>query len=539
VIKTNRIITPGGSFARAITKAVKNYAALFLVASFFLAQQILYAPPQVLASEVKIPSLLDSKEVSKFTEIKKMIDGWRYSDAFSAITEKLNSKDKLSDAEKKALYINLAVVLKMLGKPADALSNIKLAHELNASSEVCLYYLSLLSLSVSDIAAASSYAGKLKEISPENPWAYLMSASIFAFEGRARKAYDEIKKAIKLERDFFEARAFLFSYYKKRKKYESARDELKKLMKLTPNFELAPFFTAAGFADRKAASEKVKSEILYEYGNLMYNYFKNPKTALKYYKQSEKLNGSHIKTKIGMAQCYALFGQNDRAGELLAEALKINPDDRIAAEHYNSFSASGSVENFINLNINTLKSVAISTKFSFCPHCGMANELNSKKCSNCKKSLSSPPKTEKPVPGDQGAEKKAEIVVDPEEFTQSDEIEQKYDRCLEAGIKNLEQSDYESAEINFKEMILLMPDSPEGYNMLGATYLATRNYDVAISNFKRAISLNSDFAEGYFSLGKAYELTGKTGRAEDMYKKALKIDSEYEEAADALKKLKK
>ncbi|NMB83617.1 MAG: hypothetical protein GYA14_17555, partial [Ignavibacteria bacterium] len=193
-------------------------------------------------------------------EIKKMIDGWRYSDAFSAITEKLNSKDKLSDAEKKALYINLAVVLKMLGKPADALSNIKLAHELNASSEVCLYYLSLLSLSVSDIAAASSYAGKLKEISPENPWAYLMSASIFAFEGRARKAYDEIKKAIKLERDFFEARAFLFSYYKKRKKYESARDELKKLMKLTPNFELAPFFTAAGFADRKAASEKVKSE---------------------------------------------------------------------------------------------------------------------------------------------------------------------------------------------------------------------------------------------------------------------------------------
>ena len=203
MIKTNRIITPGGSFARAITKAVKNYAALFLVASFFLAQQILYAPPQVLASEVKIPSLLDSKEVSKFTEIKKMIDGWRYSDAFSAITEKLNSKDKLSDAEKKALYINLAVVLKMLGKPADALSNIKLAHELNASSEVCLYYLSLLSLSVSDIAAASSYAGKLKEISPENPWAYLMSASIFAFEGRARKAYDEIKKAIKLERDFF------------------------------------------------------------------------------------------------------------------------------------------------------------------------------------------------------------------------------------------------------------------------------------------------------------------------------------------------
>lgn len=366
-----------------------------------------------------------------------------------------------------------------------------------------------------------------------------MSASVFAFEGRAKKAYDEIKKSVRYERDLFEARAFLFSYYKKRKKYESARDELKKLMKLSPNFEMAPFFNSSGFADRKSALAKVKSEILYEYGNLMYNYFKNPKTALKYYKQSETLNASHIKTKIGMAQCYALFGQTDQASALLSEAVKLNPDERTASDFYDKLGAADSVEAFVNMNINTMKAVAMSTKFAFCPGCGMANELNAKKCSNCRKSMSAPRREAKKASAAEEIEKKTESVVNPEEFSQSDEIERKYDGCLEDGINNLEAGEFEKAERNFKDMILLMPDSPEGYNMLGATYLATGDYDVAISNFKRAIALNSDFAEGYFSLGKAYELKDDPRKAGEMYEKALKIDSEYEEASGALEKLKR
>ena len=491
------------------------------------------------SDDARADSLLDAKEASKFPAIKKMIENWRYSDAFSAITEKLNSKEVLSGGEKLSLYISLSVVLKMLGKPADALVNIKRAREIDSSSEVCLYYLALLSLSTSDIAAARSYASLLKETAPKNPWSYLMSASVFAFEGRAKKAYDEIKKSVRYERDLFEARAFLFSYYKKRKKYESARDELKKLMKLSPNFEMAPFFNSAGFADRKSAVAKVKSEILYEYGNLMYNYFKNPKTALKYYKQSESLNASHIKTKIGMAQCYALFGQIDLATALLAEAVKLNPDDRTALDFYDKLGAADSAEAFVNLNINTMKAVAMSTKFAFCPGCGMANELKAKRCSNCGKNMSPPRETAKKASDAEEIEKKTESVVNPEEFSQSDEIEQKYDRCLEDGIKNLETGEFEKAEQNFKDMILLMPDSPEGYNMLGATYLATGDYDVAISNFKRAIALNSDFAEGYFSLGKAYELKDNAKKAVAMYEKALKIDSEYEEASGALEKLKR
>lgn len=491
------------------------------------------------AEDARADSLLDAKEASKFPAIKKMIDNWRYSDAFSAITEKLNSKDAMSDGDKLSLYINLSVVLKMLGKPEDALVNIKRAREIDSSSEVCLYYMALLSLSTSDIDAARSYASLLKETAPKNPWAYLINASIFAFEGRAKKAYDEIKKSVRYERDLFESRAFLFSYYKKRKKYESARDELKKLMKLSPNFELAPFFNASGFSDRKSAVAKVKSEILYEYGSLMYNYFKNPKTALKYYKQSEKLNASHIKTKVGMAQCYALFGRNDQAAELLSEAVKLNPEDRTASAFYDKLSVPDSAEAFVNLNINTLKEVAMSTKFAFCPGCGMANGLKAKRCSNCNKSMGPPRESVKKVSAAEAIEKKTESVVNPEEFSQSDEIERKYDRCLEDGIKNLETGAFENAEQNFKDMILLMPDSPEGYNMLGATYLATGDYDVAISNFKRAIELNSDFAEGYFSLGKAYELKDDPKKAASMYEKALKIDSEYEEASGALENLKR
>lgn len=532
-IRPPRLVRGAGAFA-----GLKPVAAAMLAALVLLLSGPLSSPAS--AEEDRPASLLDAREASRFPAIKKMIENWRYSDAFAAITERLNSKEALADQDKLSLYISLTVVLKMLGKPADALVNIKRAAEINASSEVCLYYLALLSLTTSDIEAARSYAARMRDAAPKNPWSYLITASIFAYEGRAKKAFDEVKMSVKYERDLFEARAFLFSYYKKRKKYESARDELKKLMKLSPNFELAPFFNSAGFADRKSAVEKVKSEILYEYGNLMYNYFKNPKTALKYYKQSEKLNSSHVKTKLGMAQCYALFGQTGRASELLAEAFRISPDDRTASEFYDRLASPDSVEIFVNLNLNTLKASAISTKFSFCPSCGMANGLKARRCSNCGGSMSAPGEktAKKPAaPVENPSADNARAVVDPGEFSRSDEIERKYDGCLEEGIKRLEAGEYDGAESNFKEMILLMPDSPEGYNMLGATYLATGEYDVAISNFKRAIALNSDFAEGYFSLGKAYELKKEPGRAAAMYEKALKIDAEYEEAAEALKKL--
>ncbi len=524
-------------------------SAFILCYAMFFSLWLFYSglfPATALAvgSDKKI-SLLETGELSRFPEIKKMIDDWRYSDAFSVITEKLNMKEPLNARDKLSLYISLSVVLKMLARPADALVNINQAAAIDASSEICLYYLSLLSLSTSDIRKADLYASELKTLYPRNPWGYLISSTIYAYEGRAAKAYEEINKTLKYEQNLFEARAFLFSYYKKRKKYDAARNELKKLMKLTPNFELAPFFNAAGFNDRKNADDVVKSELFYEYGNLMYNYFKNPKSALKYYRQSEKLNASHVKTKIGMAQYYALFNQNDRAAELLTEAFRLNPDERAAAEFYNKFDNAESIETFINLNINTMKHSFISTRFSFCQACGTANKLNARKCVNCKKNIIHRSAV-KDIPAvkavssikSPAADKKLKNIED-EEFSGSDEIERKYDECLETGIKNLENKDYESAENNFKEMILLMPDSPEGYNLLGATYLATHNYNVAIDNFKRAISLNADFAEGYFSLGKTYELTGKNLKAIEMYKKAVKIDSEYEEAAEALKEISK
>lgn len=157
IFKKNNIFRRGGFFGAAF---------------ILLAALLAVCPPAAgpaAAEDARADSLLDAKEASKFPAIKKMIENWKYSDAFSAITEKLNSREALSDGEKLSLYINLSVVLKMLGKPADALVNIKRAREIDSSSEVCLYYLSLLSLSTSDIDAARTYASLLKETAPKNP----------------------------------------------------------------------------------------------------------------------------------------------------------------------------------------------------------------------------------------------------------------------------------------------------------------------------------------------------------------------------------
>jgi|GEM_PF-3754497 len=511
---------------------MKFRARLVSIFTVFLAIIIFFAGKSN-ASENDF-SLLRYKQMRAFPEIVKLIENWKYSDAFLAITSRLNSAEKLTREEKLSLMLNLTAVLKMLGRTKDAIASAMHALSIDSSSEVALYYASMLNLMLNDIDAASGYSKRLKQVDPQNPWAYFIASAIFASEGRSKRAFEEIKTAIKFERDMFEARAVLFNYYKKRKKYESARDELKKMMKLAPNFELAPFFTASSLKDKKSAENMVKSEMLYEYASLMYNYFKNPKTALKYYRQSEKLNPDHTKTRIGVAQCLALFGNIEKAREILKDIAKKNPEDKLACGFYDKLDNAESLERFININLNTLRQVSKAVKLKYCKICGTVMDHSIAECPNCQAGSLKIPEPRVI----ENKEKKSSGEATDENFNANDELEAKYDRCLEIGLENLEAHSYESAEVNFKEMIKLMPDSPEGYNMLGAVYLASANYDVAIKNFKRAVSLNSDYAEGYFSLAKAYEMTRQYKTAVFMYEKALKIDEEYEEAELALKKLK-
>ncbi len=473
----------------------------------------------------KSSDLLDSSDVDR------LIRGWKFSDAFAVVTEKLNFSEKLEKKQKRYLLERLGIILKMLGKTYESMAGFNEALKLG-QSEDSLYFLAMLNLATGNNQAARSYCEKLKAISRESARYYLISGIAYSLEGQNENAYSEIKKSVKINPEIFESRAFLFNYYKKNRKYDQARDELLNLMKLNPDFERAFFFSAPSFDSRRKAEESVKAQILCEYGLITYNYFKNPKTAMKYYEEAISLAPRMIKARIALAQCLILFGKNQKALTLVEEALAIEPTYKLGHDFKMKLTAGEPTDALINMNIDTLAATNMLGLYRYCSKCGKRNKLSYKYCAGCSSSLLR-------KAGEKAVAVSSEPSVNVElsgDALNGDEPGE-YDEGFEKGIAYLENKEYEKAEESFKALMNSAPKSPELYNMLGITYLGMQKNEEAIKNFRKSISLNPDFAEGYISLGKAYELMKKNALAASMYKKALKIDSEYEEARAALKKL--
>jgi len=500
------------------------FLALLLISPFFYGCGVNCAEAKTTVQS------LDSQD---FPEIDRLIRGWKFSDAFAAVTEKLNSQEKLGKKQKKYLLERLGVILKMLGKTYDSMAGFNEALKIDPASEESLYYLAMLNLVTGNNSAARSYCDKLKASARENAWYYLISGTAYSFEGRNDEAYSEIKRSVKINPEIFESRVFLFNYYKKNRKYDQARDELLNLMKLTPDFERSVFLSAGAFESRKKAGESVKAQILCEYGLITYNNFKNPKTAMKYYEEAIKLAPRMVRARIALAQCLVLFGKNQKALELVEEALAIEPAYKMGHDFKMKLTEGGPTDELVNVNIDTLAPTNMLGLYRYCSSCGKRNKLSHRYCAGCSSSLLRK-RSEKAV---------AETPAPPVKETLSGDAlpagdePGEYDDGFEKGIAWLENKEYEKAEASFKALISAAPRSPELYNMLGITCLGMRKNEEAVKNFRRSISLNPDFAEGYISLGKAYELMKKNALAASMYEKALKIDSEYEEARAALKKL--
>ncbi len=506
-------------------KKVLFFTALSLILQVF---QSFGAP--CAAAKTPVQSSLQEQEISG---IDRLIRGWKFSDAFAIVTEKLNSPEKIEKKHKKDLLERLGIILKMLGKTYDSMAGFNEALKIDPSSEDSLYFLAMLNLITGNNSAARSFCDKLKAASRESAWYYLISGTAYSFEGQSEAAYSEIKRSVKINPEIFESRVFLFNYYKKNRKYDQARDELINLMKLTPDFERSVFLSAGAFGSRRKAEESVKAQILCEYGLITYNNFKNPKTAMKYYEESIKLAPRMVRARIALAQCLILFGKNQKALELVEEALAIEPAYKMGHDFKMKLTEGGSTDGLINVNIDTLAPTNMLGLYRYCSKCGKRNKLSHRYCAGCSSSLLRK-RSEKTAAETPAPPLKESASVDA--LPPGDEPGE-YDEGFEKGIAFLENKDYEKAEESFKALIGAAPRSPELYNMLGITCLGLRKNEEAVKNFRKSISLNPDFAEGYISLGKAYELMKKNALAASMYEKALKIDSEYEEARAALKKL--
>ena len=474
-----------------------------------------------------------NSESDDLADVDRLIRNWKFSDAFAIVTEKLNSTKTLEKAHKKNLLEKLGIILKMLGKTYDSMASFNEALKIDPSSRDSLYFLAMLNLITGNNSAARSYCGKLKTASHESAWYYLLSGTAYSFEGQNETAYSEIKNSVKINPDIFESRVFLFNYYKKNRKYDQARDELLTLMKLTPDFERSVFLSAGSFESRRKAEESVKAQILFEYGLITYNNFKNPKTAMKYYEEAINMAPQMVKARIGLAQCLILFGKNQKALVLVEEALAIEPAYKMGHDFKMKLTGGESTDALINMNIDTLAPTNMLGLYRYCSKCGKRNKLNHKYCAGCSSSLLRK-SVEKNVDAAQAPAVSAALSAS---STSGEEAGGEYDEGFEKGIVYLENKEYEKAEESFKVLINAAPRSPELYNMLGITYLGMGKNEEAVKIFRKSISLNPDFAEGYISLGKAYELMKKNELAVSMYEKALKIDSEYEEARNALKKL--
>jgi tetratricopeptide (TPR) repeat protein len=88
----------------------------------------------------------------------------------------------------------------------------------------------------------------------------------------------------------------------------------------------------------------------------------------------------------------------------------------------------------------------------------------------------------------------------------------------------LELGRYESAAVEFTELLKTAPDSPLLYNLLGFCYLKQNMLDTATENFEHAVALKPDFKAARNNLGGVYILKGKVQEAVNEFTAVVQID---------------
>jgi cytochrome c-type biogenesis protein CcmH len=83
--------------------------------------------------------------------------------------------------------------------------------------------------------------------------------------------------------------------------------------------------------------------------------------------------------------------------------------------------------------------------------------------------------------------------------------------------------------VKLKERLKKNPQSPDGWYLLGRSYMATRQYPQAVSAFEKLHELVGDEPDALLALADAVAMTqggGLKGRPADLIKKAVKLDPE-------------
>lgn len=108
----------------------------------------------------------------------------------------------------------------------------------------------------------------------------------------------------------------------------------------------------------------------------------------------------------------------------------------------------------------------------------------------------------------------------------------------------IQNGDYESAVLKYKEAIVLEPKSTLAYNLLGLAYrfrfALTKNEDYRkeeIAAFQKAVELDPSYWVSLINLGNSYYSLGDKKNAAGYFKKALEIYPEHPERPDFEEKI--
>ncbi|HOW27633.1 MAG TPA: tetratricopeptide repeat protein [Elusimicrobiota bacterium] len=79
--------------------------------------------------------------------------------------------------------------------------------------------------------------------------------------------------------------------------------------------------------------------------------------------------------------------------------------------------------------------------------------------------------------------------------------------------------------------------NPDGWIVIGRSYLIQKKYKKAVKFFKKALKYNPHASRAYFWKGQAFEQWGKLDEANNEYQAAFRADPHFQEARDAWTRL--
>jgi len=103
-------------------------------------------------------------------------------------------------------------------------------------------------------------------------------------------------------------------------------------------------------------------------------------------------------------------------------------------------------------------------------------------------------------------------------------------RILRRASAHMHAGDYDSAIVDYTEVIRLEPKNAFAYLNRGLAYASKYDFDSAIADFTEAIRLDPEYVSAYYWRGWAYSFKGDYDRCIADYTEAIRLDPEYASA---------